>query len=80
MRTGGNQAAGRVINVSMALLVVASSCYRRYKGHLCINITEKGHMIVVDYYNRILDYTRKYCKKKKEFFNENSIENGFIIV
>ena len=30
--------------------------------HLCFAITEKGHMIVPDWYNRILDYTRKYCK------------------
>ena len=30
--------------------------------HLCLNITEKGHMIVADWYNRILDYTRKYRK------------------
>ena len=29
-------------------------------GHLCFNITEKGHMIVPDWYNMILVYTRKY--------------------
>ena len=28
--------------------------------HLFFNITEKGQMIVPDWYNRILDYTRKY--------------------
>ena len=30
--------------------------------HLCFNITEIGHMIVPDWYNMILDYTRKYSK------------------
>ena len=35
--------------------------------HLCFNITEKGHMIVPDWYNRILDYTRKYCKNSAFF-------------
>ena len=30
--------------------------------HLCFNITQKGQMIVPDLYNRILDYTSKYCK------------------
>ena len=29
--------------------------------NLCFNITEKGKMIVPDWYNKILDYTRKYC-------------------
>ena len=28
--------------------------------HLCFNITEKGKMIVLDGYNRILEYTKKY--------------------
>ena len=28
--------------------------------HLCFNITEKGQMILMDWYNRILDYKRKY--------------------
>ena len=36
--------------------------WQNYDRHLCFNITEKGHMIVPDWYNRILDYTRKYCK------------------
>ena len=31
-------------------------------SHLCFNITEKGQMIVPDWYNRILDYTRKHGK------------------
>ena len=32
--------------------------------HLCLNITEKGHMIVPDWYNKILSYTKTYGKNK----------------
>ena len=28
--------------------------------HLCFDITEKGQMLVPDWYNRIWDYTKKY--------------------
>ena len=28
------------------------------QSHLCFNITEKGQIIVLDWYNRILDYTK----------------------
>ena len=35
---------------------------RHITDHLCFNITEKGHMIAPEWYNRILDYTRKYFK------------------
>ena len=31
-------------------------------SHLSFNITEKGQMKVPDYYNSILEYTRKYGK------------------
>ena len=30
--------------------------------HLCFNVTEKGQMIVPDWYNRFLEYSRKYGK------------------
>ena len=44
--------------------------------HLCFNITEKGQTIVPDWYNRILDSTKKYRKKNviQSKFNENQIQ------
>ena len=34
------------------------------KGHLCFTITKKGHMIVPDWYNIILSYTKTKGKNK----------------
>ena len=52
--------------------VFSKRCYV-LSSHLRFNITEKGQMIVPDWYNRILDYTRKYCEIV--FSNENSINS-----
>ena len=49
-----------------------------YEVNLCFNMTEKGHLIVPDWCNRILENTRKYCKTV--FFNENSMKIWFNIV
>ena len=51
------------------------------KDHLCFNITEKGHMIVLDWYNRILDYTRKYCKNSvfQCKWQENQIQYCLVV-
>ena len=38
----------------------------------CFNITEKGQIIVLDLYNRLLDYTKNMLKTM--FSNENSME------
>ena len=52
--------------------------------HLCFNITEKGHMIVQDWYNRILNYARKYCKNsvfsKKIAWKSDSIFSSLYIL
>ena len=47
--------------------------------HLCFNNTEKRHMIVPDWYNRISVYTRNYCKSSF-FLNKISMKIWFNII
>ena len=57
----------------------SSFCYHNTKTfHLCLNFTEKVKMIVPDWYNRIVDYTTRYCKTM--FYNNNSMKFRFNII
>ena len=47
------------------------------RKQLCFNITEKGQMIVSDWYNRILVYTRQYGKNIVFLWKE--LEHFFFI-
>ena len=50
-------------------------------GHLCFTITEKEHMIVPDWYNRILSYTKTYSKNKvfQLKWHENLIQYCLVV-
>ena len=51
------------------------------RGHLCFTITEKGHLIVPDWYYRILGYTKTYGKNKVFQFklHENLIQYCLVV-